>query len=81
MQPEKASAEELAIHLRAAYDLLQKAGGTALGLAMSGSNHPDPDGALMEIQALVQEISDPIREVLLPFGTTKSKYAVVWKRG
>ena len=74
-QPEQKSAAELAQLLRAAYDLLQNAGGTALGLAISGSNHPDPDSALMGIQASVQELSPSLREALLPFNTEASKYA------
>lgn len=74
-QLEKPTAEELAILLRAAYDLLQRAGGTALGIAISGSSHPNPDGALMDIQASVQELSPALENALVPFGTERSKYA------
>ena len=35
--------------LKSAHDALCKAGGTALGVAMSGRDHPDPDGALTGI--------------------------------
>jgi hypothetical protein len=74
-QPKKPTAEELAVHLRAAYDLLQRAGGTALGIAISGSDHPNPDGALMNIQASVQELSPALEKALIPFCTERSKYA------
>jgi hypothetical protein len=80
-QPDLPTAEEMAVHLRAAFDLLQSAGGTALGLAISGSNHPDPDAALMGIQEAVQEISPGLVQVLQPFNTQPSKYAFPKARG
>lgn len=47
--------ERLRKALKVCLDDVNKAGGTALGVAMSGKNHPNPDGALMDVFQSCQE--------------------------
>jgi hypothetical protein len=52
LHSKSAIAAELAYRDRRIHELrsfAQRVSGTCLGLAMSGSNHPDPDKALMEL--------------------------------
>lgn len=47
--------DKLRAALRSAHELLAKCGGTAMGIAMSGSNHPNPDEKLNELFTLCNE--------------------------
>lgn len=69
-----ATAVELAIHLRAAYDLLNAAGGKALALAMTGPKHPNFDDLLMGIQQGAQTISQPIARALGPYSPPSTQW-------
>lgn len=50
--------------LKSAHDLLSKCGGTALGIAMSGSNHPNPDEKLEELFRLCNAETQKIAKLL-----------------
>jgi uncharacterized protein with von Willebrand factor type A (vWA) domain len=43
----------------------ERAGGTCLGVAMSGSNHPNPDGALMDLFHEATSLSSQLRSAAL----------------
>lgn len=51
-------------HLRAAYDALCKAAGTALGVAISGKAHPNPDEVLTEVFHACTDASEAVRLAL-----------------
>ena len=53
----QAEIERLRKALTACLEAVNKAGGTALGVAMSGKHHPDPEGALMGVFQSCQEAS------------------------
>jgi hypothetical protein len=53
----QAEIERLKAALTVCLEAVNKAGGTALGVAMSGKNHPNPDGALMGVFQACQEAS------------------------
>lgn len=50
--------------LKSAHDLLAKCGGTALGIAMSGKRHPNPDEKLEELFRLCNAETEKIVELL-----------------
>ncbi|MFD1330232.1 hypothetical protein [Mycoplana ramosa] len=51
-----AEADAVPIHIR---DFLGRVQGICMGIAMSGRDHPNPDGALMELYSEAQEILFP----------------------
>lgn len=52
--------------LKSALEAVNKAGGVALGVAMSGRNHPNPDGALMDVFQTCQAVSGAAAAALSP---------------
>lgn len=50
--------------LKRALAFIDKASGTALGVAMSGRDHPNPDGALTELAMEGIELSAELRRTL-----------------
>lgn len=51
--------------LQIALQALDKAGGTCLGVAMSGDSHPAPDEALMGVFETCRDASAQVRAALL----------------
>lgn len=66
----KPARDELLESLRAAKKFVDKASGTALGVAMSGKNHPNPSGTLealsMEGIDLGNSLADVISKATAP---------------
>lgn len=50
--------------LKLAAAAIDKAGGTCLGVAMSGGDHPNPSGALMEVFETCQSASRSVHETI-----------------
>jgi hypothetical protein len=50
--------------LKDCLEALDRAAGTSLGIALSGSHHPNPDGALMEVYEACQKAASETRAVL-----------------
>lgn len=50
--------------LMKALAFIDKASGTALGIAMSGRNHPNPDGVLTDLAEEGMDLSAEIRAAL-----------------
>lgn len=50
--------------LRKALAFVDKASGTALGIAMSGRHHPNPDGTLTDLAQEGMALSEEIRSAI-----------------
>lgn len=54
--------------LREALDFVNEASGAALGVAMSGSNHPNPDGVLMDLSRKAMDLANRLSVALSEAG-------------